>query len=232
MAEEWLPLLATAVTHRSWCSEHLGTESNERLEFLGDAVLSLIVTAYMYERFPALPEGELAKLRASVVNESSLALFARVWGLGECLRFGRGEAASGGSEKPSLLADAFEAVLGAAFLATSLDAVTPITLDLLGQAIERASAQPGDSDYKTRLQEHTTRHYDGLPRYAVEADGPEHAKRFTARVYVKGVEAGKGTGRSKKLAEQAAARAALESGDLAGDSSGPTSTAGVTSAED
>ena len=211
-----LDQLVTAVTHRSWCSEHSGHSSNERLEFLGDAVLGLAVTRHLYERFPDLAEGELAKLRASVVNEGSLAQFARLIDLGEYLRLGRGEAASGGRDKPSLLSDAFEAVLGAAYLATSFEHVASVTLNLLGEAIDAASTQPGDRDFKTRLQELTTRHLDSLPRYSVVGVGPEHAKHFTATVYVLGEEWGTGSGRSKKAAEQAAAQSALESRDESG----------------
>ncbi len=216
----YFALLQTALTHRSWCSEHAGHESNERLEFLGDAVLGLAVTTYLYERFPTLPEGELAKLRASVVNEASLAQFARSIELGDCLRLGRGEAASGGRDKPSLLSDAFEAVLGATYLATSFDHVADVTLALLSSAIDSASLQPGDRDYKTRLQEHTTRYLEVLPRYTVEGIGPEHAKQFTAEVHVRGQRWGAGTGRSKKSAEQAAAHAALASLELSGEPAG------------
>ena len=203
-----LALLERAMAHRSWCAEVSGEESNERLEFLGDAVLGLVVTDHIFRTYPGLPEGELAKVRASVVNSALLAEVAAELGIGDFLRLGKGEDASGGREKPSILADAMEAVIGAVYLDGSWDAAAHLVLDLLGERVAEASAGPGGQDYKTRLQELAARTFDQLPRYAVSDDGPDHAKRFYATVLVGGQERGRGEGRSKKQAEQAAARAA------------------------
>jgi ribonuclease-3 len=202
--------LATALAHRSWCAEHPGHESNERLEFLGDAVLGLIVTDYIYRAFPDLPEGELAKVRASVVSAAALAEVAADLELGDAMLLGKGEAASGGREKPSILADALEAVLGAVYLAGGWGAAQRVVMNLLGDRIMSASEGPGGQDYKTRLQELVARHFTELPRYALRDEGPDHAKRFFAEVRVDGAVRGQGEGRSKKQAEAAAARAAWE----------------------
>ncbi|HEX8580681.1 MAG TPA: ribonuclease III [Acidimicrobiales bacterium] len=203
-------LLARALTHRSWCAEHAGFASNERLEFLGDAVLGLVVTDYVFNAYPDLPEGELAKVRASVVSAAALADIAIALRLGEALLLGKGEAASGGREKPSILADAMEAVIGAVYLDGGWAAARQLVLDLLGERITEASAGPGGQDYKTRLQELAARRMEVVPRYRVDDDGPDHAKRFYATVQLAGQEWGTGEGRSKKQAEQAAARSAWE----------------------
>jgi ribonuclease-3 len=202
--------LATALAHRSWCAENPGHESNERLEFLGDAVLGLVVTDHIYRMYPALPEGELAKVRASVVSAAALAEVAAELELGDALLLGKGEAASGGREKPSILADALEAVIGAVYLAGGWAAVERLVLDLLGDRISEASEGPGGQDYKTRLQELVARHFTELPRYGIRDEGPDHAKRFFAEVRVAGQVRGEGEGRSKKQAEAAAARSAWE----------------------
>jgi ribonuclease-3 len=196
------------VAHRSWCAENPGTTSNERLEFLGDAVLGLVVTDYIYRTYPALPEGELAKVRASVVNAGVLAEVAAELDLGRALLLGKGEDASGGREKPSILADAMEAVIGAVYLDGGWSAAADLVMRLLGERIEEGAAGPGGQDYKTRLQELAARQFDQLPRYEVADEGPDHAKRFYATVFLAGVEHGRGEGRSKKQAEQAAARTA------------------------
>ena len=201
-------LLCRALAHRSWCAEVLGEESNERLEFLGDAVLGLVVTDHVYRAYPELPEGQLAKVRASVVNSAALAEVASELGIGDGLLLGKGEDASGGRHKPSILADAMEAVIGAVYLDGGLDAAASLVQRLLGDRIAEAAVGPGGQDYKTRLQELAARAFDQLPRYQVEGEGPDHDKRFFARVHVGGVERGTGEGRSKKQAEQAAARAA------------------------
>ena len=201
-------LLSRALAHRSWCSEVVGEESNERLEFLGDAVLGLVVTDHVYRTYPALPEGELAKVRASVVNSAVLAEVACELDLGPYLLLGKGEDASGGREKPSILADATEAIIGAVYLDGGWAAASDLVLSLLGDRIAEAAMGPGGQDYKTRLQELVARTYDQLPRYLVDDEGPDHAKRFFAKVYVGGTERGRGEGRSKKQAEQGAARAA------------------------
>jgi ribonuclease III len=201
-------LLGRALAHRSWCAEVAGEESNERLEFLGDSVLGLVITDHVYRTYPALPEGELAKVRASVVNSALLAEVAAELGIGAHLLLGKGEDASGGREKPSILADAMEAVIGAVYLDGGWTAAAELVLTLLGDRVTEAAAGPGGQDYKTRLQELAARTFDQLPRYYVVDEGPDHAKKFFATVHVGGVERGTGEGRSKKQAEQAAARAA------------------------
>ena len=206
-------LLGRAMAHRSWCAEVAGEDSNERLEFLGDAVLGLVVTDHIYRSYPDLPEGELAKVRASVVNSALLAEVAAELDIGGFLLLGKGEDASGGREKPSILADAMEAVFGAVNLDGGWDAAARLVLGLLGERVAEAATGPGGQDYKTRLQELAARTFDQLPRYLVSDDGPDHAKRFFAIVLVGGEERGRGEGRSKKQAEQAAARAAWD--DLA-----------------
>jgi ribonuclease-3 len=201
-------LLGRALAHRSWCAEVAGEESNERLEFLGDSVLGLVITDHVYRTYPALPEGELAKVRASVVNSALLAEVAAELGIGAHLLLGKGEDASGGREKPSILADAMEAVIGAVYLDGGWTAAAELVLTLLGDRVTEAAAGPGGQDYKTRLQELAARTFDQLPRYYVVDEGPDHAKKFFATVHVGGTERGTGEGRSKKQAEQAAARAA------------------------
>ena len=202
--------VARALAHRSWCAEVRGEGSNERLEFLGDAVLGLVVTDHIYQTYPDLPEGELAKVRASVVNSAVLAEVALELELGSALLLGKGEDASGGREKPSILADALEAVIGAVYLDGGWAAAQELVLRLLGPRVSEAALGPGGRDFKTRLQELATRSFDQLPRYEVANEGPDHAKRFFAVVYVGGQEMGRGEGRSKKQAEQVAARAAWE----------------------
>lgn len=182
--------------------------SNERLEFLGDAVLGLVVTDHLFRSYPDLPEGELAKVRASLVNSEALAEVAARLDLGAFLLLGKGEAASGGSEKPSILADAMEAVIGAVYIDGGWSAAAELIMRLLADRIDEAAAGPGGQDYKTRLQELAARRFDQLPRYSVLDEGPDHAKRFFATVWLGGQERGRGEGRSKKQAEQAAARAA------------------------
>ena len=208
-------LLARSLAHRSWCAETEGAVSNERLEFLGDAVLGLVVTDHLFLTYPDLPEGELAKVRASLVNSEALAEVAAGLELGSFLLLGKGEAASGGREKPSILADAMEAVIGAVYLDGGWDAAADLVMNLLADRIEEAAAGPGGQDFKTRLQELAARKFEQLPRYEVHDDGPDHAKRFYAKVFVAGEERGQGEGRSKKQAEQGAARAAwIELQDL------------------
>ena len=201
-------LLARAVAHRSWCAEVPGNPSNERLEFLGDAVLGLVVTDYLYRNYPDLPEGQLAQVRASVVNAEALAEVAAEIDLGSELLLGKGEDASGGREKPSILSDAMEAVIGAVYIDGGWDAAEELVMRLLGERIIEGAAGPGGHDYKTRLQELCARVYDELPRYHHESEGPDHAKRFVATVSIKGEVVGRGEGRSNKQAEQAAARMA------------------------
>lgn len=201
-------LARLALTHRSWCAEHAGEESNERLEFLGDAVLGLVVTQHLYSRFTTMPEGELAKVRASVVNSSTLADLARSIDLGSHVLLGKGEEASGGRSKESILADAMEAVIGAAFVDSGLDAAADLILGLLAERIEIEAARPGKQDYKTMLQEQSARSLGMVPIYEVHDSGPDHEKRFVAKVHLGDRFTGEGEGRSKKQAEQGAARAA------------------------
>jgi ribonuclease-3 len=187
-----------------------GSEPNERLEFLGDAVLGLVVTDHVYRAYPDLPEGELAKVRASVVSAAALAEVAVELGLGEALALGKGEDASGGREKPSILADATEAVIGAVYLDGGWAAAQRFVLDLLGDRITDAAAGPGGQDYKTRLQELSARTYESVPYYEVVDEGPDHAKRFFAAVRVGDRRFAGGEGRSKKQAEQSVAKLAWE----------------------
>ncbi|MBW3573618.1 MAG: ribonuclease III [Actinobacteria bacterium] len=199
-------LLAKALTHRSWCAEWPGHDSNERLEFLGDAVLGLVVTDHIYRSYPGLPEGELAKVRATVVSAAALAEVAVELGIGTALLLGKGEDASNGREKPSILADATEAVIGAVYLDGGWSAAAGLVMRLVAGRIVEAASGPGGHDYKTRLQELSARRFETLPRYEVADHGPDHAKHFSATVWVGDTARGTGHGRSKKQAEQAAAR--------------------------
>ncbi len=203
-------LLEQALTHRSWCAENDGVESNERLEFLGDSVLGIVVTDFIYREYPNLNEGELAKLRAAVVSAVSLAGAARRLQLGECLRLGKGERSSGGSDKSSILADALEAVIGAVYIDGGIGPATTLVVDLLGNPIAEGAKVPGLDDFKTRLQERVARTHETLPRYVIDEEGPDHEKRFFAEVVIDGTPFGRGEGRSKKEAEQAAAAEAWE----------------------
>ena len=204
--------MVLALTHRSWCAENAGEASNERLEFLGDAVLGLVVTDHIFTAHPEMPEGSLAKLRAAVVSEPTLAAVAAELGVGDALRLGKGEDASGGREKASILSDAMEAVIGAVYVDGGLAAARRLVLDLLSDRIEGVVAGPGGpggADHKTQLQELVARRFETAPSYDVVDDGPDHEKRFFATVRVGDGVVGRGEGRSKKLAEQAAAGAAL-----------------------
>ena len=203
-------MLERALTHRSWFEEDPTAGSNERLEFLGDAVLGLVVTDHVFRTYPGLPEGKLSKVRAFVVSATTLAEAAEDLDLGAALLLGKGEDRSGGREKPSILADALEGVIGAVYLDGGWPAASRFVLLVLGERIEEASAGPGGQDYKTRLQELAARQFEQLPRYSVVDDGPDHAKRFFATVDVDGETRGRGEGRSKKQAEQAAAREAWQ----------------------
>jgi ribonuclease III len=194
--------------HRSWCAEHPGHPSNERLEFLGDAVLGVVVTDHVYRVYPDLDEGALTEIRKTVVNSVALAEVAEGLGVGEHLLLGKGEELSGGREKPSILADAMEAIIGATFLAEGMEAATQLVLAVLGAKL--ATAPSDGADHKSRLQELSAHLFGQPPRYEVEATGPDHARTFFVTATVDGVAYGKGEGRSKKQAEQAAARHAVE----------------------
>jgi len=197
--------LRRALSHRSWCAEHPGEESNERLEFLGDAILGLVVTDLVFREYPTLPEGELAKVRAAVVSAQTLAQVAVELDLGEHMLLGRGEELSGGRHKASILADAMEAVIGAVYLDAGWEIARGVVVGLLGDRIEEAAKGPGGRDFKTRLQELSVQVLDETPRYEVHDDGPDHAKEFHATVYLRGDARGIGHGSSKKQAEQEAA---------------------------
>ncbi|HVM35756.1 MAG TPA: ribonuclease III [Actinomycetota bacterium] len=199
-----------AVTHRSYAFEQPSpVEHNERLEFLGDAILGAVVTDLIFSSYPELPEGEMARLRASLVNTHALADMAREVGVGRHLRLGRGEEASGGREKASLLADTFEAIIGAVYLERGMDAVCRALVPLFERRIRDVLEIGERYDAKTALQEVVVRDRGATPDYRVTSTGPDHDKWFTASVFVAGVARGEGEGRSKKEAEQNAARAAL-----------------------
>ena len=204
-------LLGRALAHRSWCTEHGGLESNERLEFLGDAVLGLIVADHTFRTHPDLSDGMLSKVRASVVNARVLADVALELGIPAHLRLGKGEDASGGRAKESILADTVEAVIGAVYLDGGMDSARDLVLGLLGARITTAVGDPAESDHKSRLQELTVRLGRGVPHYEVLGSGPDHARRYLATVYVAGQRLGTGEGRSKKDAEQVAAKMACGS---------------------
>jgi ribonuclease-3 len=201
-------LLVQALSHRSWCAESGGRPSNERLEFLGDAVLGLVVAEHCFRTYPEMPEGALAKVRAAVVNTSVLAEVGLELNLGPALLLGRGEDSSGGRAKPSILANAVEAVIAAVYLDGGWSTAEAFVLRILSHRIEDAAAGPGAEDFKTRLQEMVVRRVGRLPQYEVAGTGPDHARRYTATVIVAGEVVGRGEGRSKKDAEQAAAHAA------------------------
>ena len=199
-----------ALTHRSFAFEQPNViEHNERLEFLGDAVLGAIVTDLIYLGHPELSEGEMARLRAAVVNTHALAELAREHGVGQHLRLGRGEDVSGGRDKPSLLADALEAIVGAVYLERGIDELRRHLDPILEERLERALAAEHRYDSKTALQEIVVRETSELPLYRVAASGPDHDRRYNADVYVGTELYGTGSGRSKKEAEQIAAREAL-----------------------
>jgi ribonuclease-3 len=202
-------LLDQALTHRSWCAEHPGVASNERLEFLGDAVLGLVIADHLFQVEGEMPEGELAMARAAVVSSEALAQAATRFELGEALRLGKGEDATGGRAKRSILADAMEAVIGAVYLDAGLDAAGGLVLRLVADRLAGAVADPGETDHKTRLQEASAQRYGQVPRYDVSGTGPDHEREFTAVVRISGEERGRGVGRTKKEAEQAAAEEAF-----------------------
>jgi ribonuclease III len=199
-----------ALTHRSFAFEQATPiPHNERLEFLGDAVLGVVVTRMIFDTYPHLSEGEMARLRASVVNTGALADVSRRIGLGDHIRLGKGEESSGGRDKDSLLADTLEAVVGAVYLDRGIGAVESALLPLFADQLDERVAGGARYDAKTALQEVSVRNHGSFPSYRVESSGPDHDKRFEAWVYVKEELCGRGRGRSKKEAEQNAAREAL-----------------------
>lgn len=219
-------LLELALRHRSWCSEHGGAESNERLEFLGDAVLGLVVTDHLYATNPGLAEGVLARCRSELVNARVLARIAEQLDLGSAVLLGRGEDATGGREKTSILADAMEAVFGAVYLDGGIEAAGRVVLGLLGPAIERVTSGDPGTDYKSLLQELVVQTHDEVPRYELSEAGPDHDKWFEAVAWIGEVAVGRGGGRSKKQAEQAAAGVAWRSMTEAAEQSRPESEVG------
>jgi ribonuclease III len=228
-------LLGRALMHRSYAYENGGLPTNERLEFLGDAVLGLIVTDTLFRRYPDLPEGQLAKLRAAVVQMRALAEVARSLRLGSYVRLGRGEEGTGGRDKSSILADTLEALIGAVYFECGLPAANSLVHRLFDPVIDRSAGLGAGLDWKTSLQELTASGFLGVPEYHVEESGPDHQKFFRASVRVGGRTYGSGSGRSKKEAEQQAAEAAWkaissgnESGaDAAADAAGGTATGGA-----
>lgn len=206
-------LLVLALTHRSFAHEAGGIPTNERLEFLGDTVLGLVVTEELYRRHPAQSEGELAKMRAATVSQRALAEVARTLDLGSYVLLGKGELATGGRDKDSILSDTLEALFGAVYLSHGLEVSRGVVMGLVGPTLTAAADLGAGLDWKTSLQELTATLGLGAPAYAVTSDGPDHARTFTAEAVVAGVVRGTGTGTAKKLAEQRAAAlayAALE----------------------
>lgn len=203
-------LLEHAMTHSSYANEHraAGLTSNERLEFLGDSVLGMVVADYLFAIHPDMPEGELTRMRAALVCENSLYDVAKTLGLGQYLRLGRGEAAGGGRARPSILADATEAMLAAVYLDGGMDAVRPIIRTLI---LNKEREKTADRDYKTTLQEYVQRTPGSTVSYRLAGEsGPDHCRVFAMEVSIEGVVIGRGEGRTKKEAEQMAARAALK----------------------
>ena len=206
-------LFERALTHRSYLNEHpdVALDDNERLEFLGDAVLDFVTGAWLYNRFPEMREGRLTSLRAALVKTDALAAFALRVGLGGHLRLGKGESESGGRGRASLLADAFEALLGALYLDQGLPAVKDFLEALLPEEVERILAEEADRDAKSMLQEWSQAELGLTPRYrTIAEEGPDHAKMFTVEVYIGDKVAGRGEGLSKQAAAQAAAGDALQ----------------------
>jgi ribonuclease-3 len=205
-----LSLLSRAMAHRSWCAEHPGTASNERLEFLGDAVLGWVVADLAFRRFQDLPEGALTGVRKGVVNASALADSARALGIGEFLLLGRGEDAAGGRDKASILSDAFEAVIGALYVDGGPEVAYAFVERCVGDRLEETAARLDHLDHKSRLQELAVRAGYAPPTYVSRSTGPDHAKHFVAHAIVGNEALGEGQGTSKKTAEQAAAHAAAD----------------------
>lgn len=220
LGDEAVAILLQAVTHTSYAHEEGGeTQDNERLEFVGDAVIQMVVTEHLYEAFPASPEGELARMRASVVNAESLARAARRMDLGAYLRLGRGEERSGGRDRASLLSDAFEAVAAAVYLSSGWEAARAFILRALDAELARLLEPRTPIDPKSALQERLQAASKEAPTYRlISESGPDHRKRFISEVLHRGKVLGRGIGTSKKASELAAAEAALKR--LAGEQSG------------
>ncbi len=201
-------MLELALTHRSFAYENGGLPTNERLEFLGDSVLGVVVTETLYAAYPDFSEGRLAKLRAAVVNARALADVARGISLGQHIKLGRGEESTGGRDKASILSDTVEALIGAVYLSGGLVEASRVIHLLFDPVMEAAASMGAGLDWKTSLQELTASLSLGVPEYVLADDGPDHAKTFVAQVRVGEALYGHGTGRSKKEAEQGAAQTA------------------------
>ena len=207
-------ILLQALTHRSFAYENGNLRPNERLEFLGDSVLGLVVTDELFHRYPDAAEGQLAKMRAGVVNSVALADVARSLGLGEFILLGKGEDATGGREKKSILADTMEAIMGAIYISRGMVEATSAILRLTASKLAATASLGAGLDWKTSLQELSARLGLGAPEYQMSAAGPDHDKTFTAIVRLQSANYGIGTGSSKKIAEQNAARQTYQ--DLGG----------------
>nr|WP_201288704.1 ribonuclease III [Actinomyces sp. zg328] len=201
-------LLDLALTHRSWAHENGGLPTNERLEFLGDSVLGIVVTERLFRSHPDSPEGQLAKMRAATVSEPALAAVARDLGLGEFIKLGKGEALSGGRDRASILSDTVEALIGATYLTAGLEPTRAVVERLVSRFLATARTRGAGLDWKTSLQELAAAHSMGLPSFSVDGVGPDHDRSFSARAIIDGEVMGEGEGRSKKIAEHAAAEAA------------------------
>lgn len=199
-------LLVLALTHRSFAHEAGGIPTNERLEFLGDSILGLIVTEHLYRVHADVPEGDLARMRAAIVSQKALSTVAERLGLGEYILLGRGELATGGRKKPSILSDTVEALIGAAYLCHGLEPTRAVVTRLVAPLVESAADLGAGLDWKTSLQEAAAAQGKGAPVYDVTGEGPDHARFFTAVVLLDGEAYGTGTGSSKKVAEQEAAQ--------------------------
>ncbi len=207
-----LRLLTRALTHRSYVNEHPDVPAdNERLEFLGDAVLDFLVGAWVYNNYPEMPEGELTRMRSALVRTESLADFARQLNLGNAMRLGRGELHGGGRDRDALLCATFEAIVGALYQHKGLEAARQFVMPLLEPAAERIFVQMHTIDPKSRLQEWSQAHKLGTPQYLTrDSTGPDHARTFEVEVHIGGKCMGRGSGPSKHAAQQAAAQNALE----------------------
>ncbi|APT92286.1 ribonuclease III [Corynebacterium phocae] len=203
-------LLRLALTHRSFANENGHLPNNERLEFLGDAVLGLSVASKLYENYPTRPESDISKMRASIVSRYGLADIAREIGLGAYILLGKGETTTGGSDKDSILADTTEALLGAIYLTHGFEVARDVILTLFKKKIDNASATGRHQDWKTVLQELCASLKAPMPVYTATSVGPEHEQVFTAVATVNGLEMGQGVGPNKKLAEQKAANQAVD----------------------
>ncbi len=207
-----IDLLKNALTHSSYANEVKGkTSSNERLEFLGDSVLSIIVSDYIYKNFPNMPEGELTRLRSSLVCEKALCGFSRELKLGDYLLLGKGEAKGGGRERDSILADAFEAVLASIYLDGGMEVARKHVMNFVLRELKEHALEDSHKDYKTELQEIIQRNPEETVSYILVGEsGPDHDKEFTVEVFLNSNSIGQGSGKSKKQAEQMAAMEALK----------------------